>query len=76
VPQIVDPLIPMIVTGPAMLKVTLFRLAYLMYRAKRDHIFLSGSVTDVIIAALDGSVYFVDPQEMAAAEHYAQKLMG
>jgi hypothetical protein len=66
--QIVDPLIPSVVTGAVPVKIALLQLAYLMYRAKRDQIFLRGSDTDAMVVTTDGKVLPVSRSDMKDAE--------
>jgi hypothetical protein len=67
--QIVEPLLPQVILGPLRLREALIRAAYLMYRAKKDHIFLKGSKTDVmVVSEADGSIRVVTREEMDAAE--------
>jgi hypothetical protein len=66
--QIVDPLIPFVITGAVPLKIALLQLAYLMYRAKRDHVFLRGSETDAMIVTTKGEVLPVSRSDMKEAE--------
>jgi hypothetical protein len=65
--QIVDPLIPSVITSAVPLRIALLQVAYLMYRAKRDHIYLRGSETDAMVLAR-GEVHEVNRGDMADAE--------
>jgi hypothetical protein len=64
-----DFLLPEVVLGPLRLREALIRAAYLMYRAKKDHSYLKGSDTDVlVINEADGDIRQVTRLEMKVAE--------
>lgn len=67
--QIVDPLLSDVILGPADMRTALLRAAYLMYRAKKDHVYCKGSQTDaMVISAATGEVRPVSQEEMGDAE--------
>jgi hypothetical protein len=67
--QVLDVLIPEVIRGPLYHREALVRAAYLMYRAKKDHVFLKGSETDtLLISGTTGKVYQPTREEMARAE--------
>lgn len=67
--QVLDVLIPEVIRGPLYHREALIRAAYLLYRAKKDHIFLKGSETDtLLISGTSGKVYQPTREEMANAE--------
>lgn len=67
--QVLDVLIPEVIRGPLYSREALIRAAYLMYRAKKDHVFLKGSETDVLlISGKTGKIYQPIRSEMAEAE--------
>jgi len=66
--QIVEPLAPEVVRGPMRSREALMTAAYLMYRAKKDHIFLKGSDTHTLFVAQSGGLREITPQEMEYAE--------
>jgi hypothetical protein len=66
--RIVDPLLPSVLDGLCALRPTLLRVAYLMYRAKKDHINLAGSQTDVTVVSVRGECRCVERREMRDAE--------
>ena len=67
--QIVEPLLPEVIRGPLLLREALIRAAYLMYRAKKEHVFLKGSETDVLVISQDtGDIHQMTRQEMSEAE--------
>jgi hypothetical protein len=66
--RIVDPLIPSVITGAVPLKIALLQLAYLMYRAKRDNVYLRGSDTDAMILTTMGTIHVVHRGDMKEAE--------
>jgi hypothetical protein len=66
--KIVDPLIPSVITGAVPLRIALLQLAYLMYRAKRDNVYLRGSETDAMIVTTKGEVHMVTRGDMKDAE--------
>jgi hypothetical protein len=67
--QIIDPLLPEVIRGPLHSREALIRAAYLMYRAKKEHVFLKGSDTDVLfIAETSGNIYQLTREEMSKAE--------
>jgi hypothetical protein len=72
--RIVEPLVPSVVPGPAPLRLALFQVAYLMYRAKRDHIYLRGSDTHAMVLSLDGSIHRVAIEEMTEAERLCREI--
>jgi len=64
-----DVLIPEVIRGPLYHREALIRAAYLMYRAKKDHVFLKGSETDtLLISGKSGALYHPTREEMAKAE--------
>jgi hypothetical protein len=66
--QVVEPLVPSVVTGAIPMRGALLQVAYLMYRAKRDHIYLRGSETDALVISSSGEVHWLPQEEMATAE--------
>ena len=67
--QVLDALLPEVVRGPLRLREALIRAAYLMYRVKKEHVFLKGSDTDVlVIGEENGDIRFTERTEMAQAE--------
>jgi hypothetical protein len=67
--QVLDVLIPEVIRGPLYHREALIRAAYLMYRAKKDHVFLKGSDTDtLLISGKTGKIYQPTREEMAKAE--------
>jgi hypothetical protein len=67
--QVLDALIPEVIRGPLYSREALIRAAYLMYRAKKDHVFLKGSDTDALLISGDtGKIYQPTRVEMAKAE--------
>lgn len=67
--QIIDPLLTEVIRGPLHLREALIRAAYLMYRAKKEHVFLKGSETDVLVLSeKNGDICQIDREEMSAAE--------
>lgn len=67
--QVLDVLIPEVILGPLYHREALIRAAYLMYRAKKEHVFLKGSETDtLLISGTTGKVYQPTREEMAKAE--------
>lgn len=67
--SIVEPLLPQVILGPLWMREALIRAGYLMYRAKKAHIFLKGSDTDVLmISDADGDIRQVTREEMKGAE--------
>ncbi len=72
--MIIDPLIPSVITGAVPLRTALLQLAYLMYRAKRDHVYLKGSQTDAFIVRTNGNIYVVSRQDMGEAEAIGPEL--
>lgn len=67
--QTLDVLNPEVIRGPLHVREALIRAGYLMYRAKKDHVFLKGSETDVLlISGSTGRIYQPTREEMARAE--------
>ena len=56
------------------LRMTLLRLAYLMYRAKKDEGSACGGDTHVIVVSNKGALAQIAPTEMAVAEVLASKI--
>jgi hypothetical protein len=69
---VVDPLLPTIFPGQFGLKPTIFRLAYLMYRAKKDYSAIVGGPTDLVVMPfgfpLPKGAFWVDREEMDTVE--------
>ena len=71
----IDPLLDTVFTGDSDIKQTLIRLAYLMYRAKKDQARDCGGNTDVLVIKSMGSHPFrVTHKEMARAEAIAPEI--
>jgi hypothetical protein len=67
--QVVEPLVSQVVLGPLSIREALIRAAYLMYRAKKEHVYLKGSQTDaLVISEATGDILQVGREEMAEAE--------
>ncbi len=66
--QVLDTLIPEVIRGPLYIREALVRAAYLMYCAKKDHVFLKGSETDTLVVSSDGKICQPTREEMGAAE--------
>jgi hypothetical protein len=66
--RVVDPLLPNVLAGKVNLRPTIVRIAYLMYRAKKDHIKLANSQTDLMVVCNSGEVRPVSRHSMKAAE--------
>lgn len=67
--QILDSLVPEVMRGPLLLREALIRAAYLMYRAKKEHVFLKGSDTHaLVIAENTRKICQMTVEEMQSAE--------
>jgi hypothetical protein len=66
--RIVDPLLGGMLAGKCCLRPTILRIAYLMHRAKKGDIHLSGSETDLMVVSSSGEIRSVSRAEMKEAE--------
>ena len=64
----VDPLLSMVLPEIVALRPTILKLAYLMYRAKKEQGALVGGPTDLIVIRKDGDFRWLSTSEMNSAE--------
>jgi hypothetical protein len=64
---VVEPLLPTILFGASQLEPTILKLAFLMYRAKKEQA-LVGGPTDLVLINMVGNYKWIPREEFAAAE--------